>query len=209
MRHTVSLTTPMRSLSRSSRPRSPPRTCSWRTPGSRPSTRSLTEELTKWAEYLTNNISRWLIPDGKYCCLLIRYPHSSKYRSRMKIWKRLMLMWSLTGYGDILELMRKVGSSFVCQVIVLSHRYKCRAYWPRPVRAAEASSTWSPDIGVLRVRAPVSRISGDLSFWEKTGMTVLNVVNTIYKIHFLNPYIMNHDDGWHSFELTLSSLSVS
>ena len=49
-------------------------------------------------------------------------------------------------------------------MIVLSHRYKCRAYWPGSVRAAQARSTWSPDTGELRVRAPVSRMSADLRF---------------------------------------------
>ena len=64
------------------------------------------------------------------------------------------------------RLMRKVFnfSVFLSQVIVLSHRYKCRAYWPGSVRAAQARSTWSPDTGELRVRAPVSRMSADLRF---------------------------------------------
>ena len=46
----------------------------------------------------------------------------------------------------------------------MSHRYKCRAYWPSSVRAAEASSTWSQEKGELRVRVPVSRMSANLRF---------------------------------------------
>ena len=64
-----------------------------------------------------------------------------------------------------------------------SHRYKCRAYWTRAVRLmmmimmmmimmmmmmqvrpAEASSSWSPDTGVLTIRAPVAIMAADLRF---------------------------------------------
>ena len=96
---------------------------------------------------------------------------------------------------------------FYYQVIVLSHRYKCRVYWPRPVKAAEASSSWSPDTWELRVRVPVTRISGDLRFWDEDFNTCAKCRQYYLQNTFSEP--MNHYDGWHSFSEHYLSLSVS